>query len=695
MELETTQISTTAKLPMLKQGEYEMWRLRIEQYFQVQDYALWDVIKNGNSFKPVAQTTTNDAGITTTLIPGFITTKEKAQKKNDVKARSMLLMALPNEHLMTFNQYKDAKTLFAAIQTRFGGNEATKKTQKTLLKQMYENFSTPRTESLDSIFNRLQKTVSQLAILAFVSSPSSTNEVNTAYGVSTSNTQANHASTQVNTASTKVSTANLSDATIIEFNKSEFNLATDKRGLTSVEEQLVFYKKNEVLFCEQIVVLKRDISYKDSEISVLKIKKGLGYESYHAVPPPPTGLFSPPKLGLSISGPEEFQYPEFEGYGSKTSKNVSEDCRLRFDRWVLDYVLPESSDMTAPSGQATANIREASYYQEYQANVVKHRWFLSGESARKPIPTTQKRFTRFYRLSHSELVDIEQVTVCSSLRLLKSKRTIEYRAKRSSKIISLGHYSILLASSHTVKMGFNSLVHLNRALSALRRSGLRTASTAAKPCQGDSSEFYLITGSIYIDQRGTVVLATLFNESEQRRFYESIDSAFTRFNTIITSLKALDEGYFSKNYVRKFFRALHPKWRAKVTAIEESKDLTSLSLDELIGNLKVYEMIIKKDYEIVKAKVERKSLASKSKKESSDEECLTFGSEDEEYAMVVRDFKKFFKKKGRFVRQPRNDKKTFQRSHDDKNGKSDRKFFRCGDPDHLIEKCPKPPKDKN
>ncbi|GJR76568.1 hypothetical protein Tco_0088933 [Tanacetum coccineum] len=90
---------------------------------------------------------------------------------------------------------------------------------------------------------------------------------------------------------------------------------------------------------------------------------------------------------------------------------------------------------------------------------------------------------------------------------------------------------------------------------------------------------------------------------------ESIDSAFARFNTIITSLKALDEGYSSKNYVRKFLRALHPKWRAKVTAIEESKDLTSLSLDELIGNLKVHEMIIKKDSEIVKAKVERKSLA--------------------------------------------------------------------------------------
>ncbi|GJU02745.1 hypothetical protein Tco_1113083 [Tanacetum coccineum] len=122
----------------------------------------------------------------------------------------------------------------------------------------------------------------------------------------------------------------------------------------------------------------------------------------------------------------------------------------------------------------------------------------------------------------------------------------------------------------------------------------------------------------------------------------------------------ITNGYSSKNYVRKFLRALHPKWRAKVTAIEESKDLTSLSLDELIGNLKA-------------------------KKESSDEECLTSGSEDEEYAMAVRDFKKFFKRRGRFVRQPRNDKKTFQRSRDDKNGKSDRKCFRCGNPNHLLE----------
>nr|GEU75172.1 retrovirus-related Pol polyprotein from transposon TNT 1-94 [Tanacetum cinerariifolium] len=106
-------------------------------------------------------------------------------------------------------------------------------------------------------------------------------------------------------------------------------------------------------------------------------------------------------------------------------------------------------------------------------------------------------------------------------------------------------------------------------------------------------------------------------------------------------------------------------------------------------------MIIKKDFEVVKAKVERKSIALKAKKESSDKECSTFGSEDEEYAIAVRDFKKFFIRRGRFVRQLRNDKKKFQRSRDDKNGKSDRKCFRCGDPNHPIGECTKPPKDKN
>nr|GEU50114.1 probable L-type lectin-domain containing receptor kinase S.7 [Tanacetum cinerariifolium] len=93
--------------------------------------------------------------------------------------------------------------------------------------------------------------------------------------------------------------------------------------------------------------------------------------------------------------------------------------------------------------------------------------------------------------------------------------------------------------------------------------------------------------------------------------------------------------------------------------------------------------------------VSQKATTSQAKKESSDEECSTSGSKDEEYAMAVRDFKKLFKRRGRFVRQIQNEKKTFQRSRDDKNSKNDRKCFRCGNPNHFIGECPKPPKNKN
>ncbi|GJW90265.1 hypothetical protein Tco_0167818 [Tanacetum coccineum] len=167
MELESTNSGPNAKLPILKLGEYEMWAIRIKQYFQIQDYALWEVIENGDSWVSVSQTT-EENGITVTKMSTPVTAEEKTNKKNDVKARGLLLMALPNEHQLTFSQYPDAKSMFAAIETRFGGNAATKKTQKTLLKQQYENFSATITKSLDSIFNRLQKIVSRLAILGVI-----------------------------------------------------------------------------------------------------------------------------------------------------------------------------------------------------------------------------------------------------------------------------------------------------------------------------------------------------------------------------------------------------------------------------------------------------------------------------------------------------------------------------------------------
>nr|GEW98946.1 zf-CCHC domain-containing protein/UBN2 domain-containing protein [Tanacetum cinerariifolium]GEX06673.1 zf-CCHC domain-containing protein/UBN2 domain-containing protein [Tanacetum cinerariifolium] len=141
---------------------------------------------------------------------------------------------------------------------------------------------------------------------------------------------------------------------------------------------------------------------------------------------------------------------------------------------------------------------------------------------------------------------------------------------------------------------------------------------------------------------------------------ETIDCAFAMFNIIITSLKVIDESFSSHNHVRKFLRALPTKWRPKVTAIEELKDLSTLPLDEFISNLKVYEVVLEKDSEAIKDKKEKyKSLALKEKKVSSDEE-VSCSSSDEEYAMAVMDFKKFFRRRGKFIRQPHDARKTLK-----------------------------------
>ncbi|GJX93698.1 retrovirus-related pol polyprotein from transposon TNT 1-94 [Tanacetum coccineum] len=93
--------------------------------------------------------------------------------------------------------------------------------------------------------------------------------------------------------------------------------------------------------------------------------------------------------------------------------------------------------------------------------------------------------------------------------------------------------------------------------------------------------------------------------------------------------------------------------------------------------------------------LQNRSLDLKAKKESSDEDSLNSDSYDEEYAMAIKEFKKFFKRRGRFARQPRDERKSFQRSRSDKDGKRERKCFRCGDPNHFIGECPKSSRGNN
>nr|GEZ68707.1 ribonuclease H-like domain-containing protein [Tanacetum cinerariifolium] len=133
-------------------------RMRIEQYFLMTDYSLWEVILNGDSH---ALTRVVD-GVLQPVAP--TTAEQMLARKNELKARGTLLMALP-DYQLKFNTHKDAKTLMDAIEKRFEGNTKTKKVQKTLLKQQYEDFTGSNSEELDQIHDRLQKLISQLEIL--------------------------------------------------------------------------------------------------------------------------------------------------------------------------------------------------------------------------------------------------------------------------------------------------------------------------------------------------------------------------------------------------------------------------------------------------------------------------------------------------------------------------------------------------
>ncbi|GJW41403.1 hypothetical protein Tco_0067248 [Tanacetum coccineum] len=156
---ETTQTVSTLKLLVLKTGEYDLWSMRMEQHLTFTDHALWEVIVNGDSVSPVASASTGAEG----PIPPK-TAEQKLARKNELKAKITLMLAIPDEHLLKFHAFKDAKSLWEAIKNRFRGNKESKKMQKTILKQNYENFAVSSQEGLDKTYDRFQKLISQLDI---------------------------------------------------------------------------------------------------------------------------------------------------------------------------------------------------------------------------------------------------------------------------------------------------------------------------------------------------------------------------------------------------------------------------------------------------------------------------------------------------------------------------------------------------
>ncbi|GKC46923.1 ribonuclease H-like domain-containing protein [Tanacetum coccineum] len=397
MDLETAQINATAKLPILKH-------------------------ENNNSFKPTARTTSNADGTSTSMIPGHVTTKKKAQKKNDVKARKVKRTVTSSSILnsssqnMAFvsspNSTNEVNTTNVQVSTPNCpvSTADTPANQPNGSQLVHEDLEQIHEDDLEEMDLKCQLALLSMRARRYFQKTGKNITINRSdtagYDKSkvecfnchkmghfarecrgprnqdnrNRNQDSSRRTINVEETSSKAmvaideliligdlwQTRNFEtlktqyDNLRIEFNKFEFNLATYKRGLASVEEQLVFYKKNEVMFCDQIVVLKRDTSFKDSKINALKSeiekltkekesnqikidkfdnasksldkligsqisdnsRKGVGFVSYNAVPPLPTGLFAPLTIDLSNSGLEEFQQPEFEIYGPKASKSV-------------------------------------------------------------------------------------------------------------------------------------------------------------------------------------------------------------------------------------------------------------------------------------------------------------------------------------------------------------------------------------
>ncbi|GJT12485.1 ribonuclease H-like domain-containing protein [Tanacetum coccineum] len=152
---------STIKLPILKKREYDIWAMKMEHYLVHTDYPIWEVIQRGNG--PVSVSTDTN-GVIKVLHPK--TTKDILGRERERKARTTLLMALPEDHLAKFHKMTDAKEMWEAIKSRFGGNDKSKKMQKYIIKQQFEGFSVSNSEGLHKGYDRsLPSTWSQVSLI--------------------------------------------------------------------------------------------------------------------------------------------------------------------------------------------------------------------------------------------------------------------------------------------------------------------------------------------------------------------------------------------------------------------------------------------------------------------------------------------------------------------------------------------------
>ncbi|GKA40073.1 putative ribonuclease H-like domain-containing protein, partial [Tanacetum coccineum] len=283
MEFESARSNTTAKLPNTQ------------------------LLENGNSWVSVPQTAQeNGTSVTKMSVP--VTAEEKTNKKNDVKAKSLLLIALPNEHQLTFSQLQKIVSRLVILGVVITQEDLNSKNLSSLSLEwsthvvVWMNKANIDTISIDDLYNNfkiveqdVKKSVgasSGAQNLAFMNAPISIANFsdNTVFLTGCDWSDMAEEQVQTNMALMAFSDSEVyndktcsktclknyetlkkqCDDLIVKLNQTEFTAATYKRGLATVEEQLITYRKNEVLFSEEVAVLKREVACKDYEINVLK-----------------------------------------------------------------------------------------------------------------------------------------------------------------------------------------------------------------------------------------------------------------------------------------------------------------------------------------------------------------------------------------------------------------------------------------
>nr|GEX18283.1 ribonuclease H-like domain-containing protein [Tanacetum cinerariifolium] len=301
--VESPQMVSSVNLPILKKGEYTLWRMRMEQYLTNTDYRLWQVIMNSDES---VQTTTYANGVETEVPPK--TAQAILARQRERKAKIILLLAIPNEYQLRFYTIKDAKSLWAAIKSRFGGNVESKKMQKNVLKQQFENFFVSDTEGLDKAYDRFQKLTSLLEV----------------YGAVVSNEDANQKKL-------KALPSSWNNIALIMRNKD----GIDELDIDDLYNNLKVFEAD----IKEEAILQGSVEHQEIKGTGMEMQDGLGYDwSYiaqdkttefalmaytsgadtetkvmlsldlHAVPLPFTGNYMPPLADLSSTGLDDSVY---------------------------------------------------------------------------------------------------------------------------------------------------------------------------------------------------------------------------------------------------------------------------------------------------------------------------------------------------------------------------------------------------